>query len=120
MPVILTPQAPIRPGVSAQMAWSGGPGSEMLTVTVVEDVDVSLASQERVTKTIAIIGYDFSALTADDLWSGVALPPGVPGWANVVVSADRDANGTLTVRIADWSRPNGYNELTVPLPWEGA
>lgn len=107
MPIIRTPQAPIRPTIQATLAWSGGAGSEVLHV-VVRDGETLIADYE----------VDFSGLGLDDEFLGVTLPEGVPDWANVVAWADRAADGTLMVGVPDWARPQASEVLTDPLPWE--
>ncbi len=121
MPMIRPPQAPSRPGIRARFTWTGSAGAEVLTAEVYElvtTVDPQTGAETVVEQPIATIEYDFSVLGPDDEWTGVTLPAGVPEWVNPVVRADRADDGTLTIWVVDWSRPDGQDILTEPLPWE--
>ena len=121
MPMIKYPQAPLRPGIRARFTWTGSAGAEVLTVEVYEvvtQVAPQTGTKTVVEQPIATIDYDFSVLGPADEWAGVALPQDVREWANPVVRADRADDETLTVWVVDWSRPDGQDILTEPLPWE--
>ena len=114
MPMILTPQAPLRPTLRAALEWHGVAGSEILSVTVTDrDAD----GQETV---VAEYDVHFAELASGDEWAGLELPDGVPPWADVVVSATRDADGRLTVTVVDWASPTRDSDTTVSFPWEGS
>ena len=129
MPMILTPQRPLSPTLSVHYAWNGQQGAEVLDVEVVEAIPTGApqdeeltgagteAGTETTTTVVAEYSVDFSALGAADEFQGVVLPAGVPAWCDVVIAAERAADGTLTVMAVNWD-PDAHDTIVQKLPWE--